>query len=67
MEFHMKKYNKVYETYIANSGTLSAVQERDKIVGRMRNNGAEHAGNVTADETHPKLKLFAALVLGRWD
>lgn len=54
-------------TYISYSSSLGVVEERDQVVGRVGDGGAEYSGDVAAPETDSELQRFAALVLWRWD
>lgn len=51
------------KTHITNSSTLGVVEERDKVVSWMRNNGAEDSSNVSTGKAHAKLERLAALLL----
>lgn len=49
--------------YIPHCSTLGIVQERHKVVSRVRNNGTEDTSNVTTSKANTQLGSLAALRL----
>lgn len=53
--------------YVADGGSLGVVEERDEIIGWVRDDCAEDTGDVAAGKAYAELELLAALVLGLGD